>query len=264
MYINNVELEILKEIALYHPCCMLFSRVDGTILWANKKFCDWSGYTLNELEKMTWMHLSVEDDDLDADIASAGMLSAASPTYTVRKQYRPKNDRPVHGNLHVTRAPLIGEMQFAFCVWEPLKNGSAEAFTLAVEHTTKASAAMAELTREIQKLTHRDSDEYWIISTIRTARKHPRVVVMLLVLLLSAFSANGVNSLIELAQRLGFLQAPAVEPKSVMFPDPMQPIAMPPGGSKADLTVQLPNGSTVSWNRPPVESYPMWHNAEKM
>lgn len=255
MFINSVNLELLKEITQYHPCCMLFSRVDGKILWANKKFCDWSGYTLSELERMTWMQLSVESDDLEADIVSAGNLSSASPTYVVRKQYRPKNDRPVHGNLYVTRAPLIGEMQFAFCVWEPLRNGSAEAFSLAVDHTKKATEAMAQLTKEIHEFTRRDADEDWIIATVRTARKHPKVVIALLGLLISGLFASGSNSLIELGQRIGILPLPTPpvpsEPKSqAMFSDPLPSAAGIARAKRHDMEITTPSGSHITWNRP--------------
>lgn len=181
--------------------------MDGSILWANAAFCEWSEYTLSELTKMTWIQLSVSDDNLDADFEMAKTLDLYNLSYTVQKRYIPKNGKPQIGNLHVTRYPASGDIKFCFCRWEPLGNGTAQAFELALASQKKVVDKMNELTTEVKEVTKRSEGEWLLLSLVRMGVKYPKIVVAVAVFILGAF---GAEMTISTLQKLGFLPPPAV------------------------------------------------------
>lgn len=187
------------------PAMKLVSTIDGQILWANAAFCEWSQYTLNELRRMTWMQLSVPDDNLRSDIDETRNLDAYNPTYQVQKQYIPKGSRPEWGNLTVMRYPLAGPIECCLCTWEPLKNGTAAAFSQAMDHYVTLNQKIEAMTTEIKTLSGRSDEEEWAIKSFRIVRRHPKVAATCLFVALSIFGANNVLALL---QRTGFVSLP--------------------------------------------------------
>jgi len=187
------------------PAMKLVSTLDGQILWANSAFCDWSQYTLTELRKLTWMQISVPDRSLESDIDESKNLDAYNPTYQVKKQYIPKGSKPEWGQLTVMRYPLSGEIECCLCTWEPLKNGTATAFAMAMEHTQKLDARIEAMTAEMKVITGRSDEENFILSGIRMIQRHPKVAAACLAVALSIF---GLNNIVELLQRTGLIQLP--------------------------------------------------------
>lgn len=185
----------------------MISNTDGTIIWANDAFCEWAEYTLGELQRMTWMQLSANDEDLAADIAMSKTLDTYNLSYTVQKKYIPKNGKPQIGNLHVTRYPASGEIRFCFCRWEPLGNGTAQAFELAIAAQKKLTQQMNELATEIKTVTQRSEGEALLLSAVRMGVKYPKIVIAMIVFMLGAFGADVTVSTL---QKLGFLPPPAV------------------------------------------------------
>jgi PAS domain S-box-containing protein len=185
----------------------LVSTIDGKILWANASFCNWSNYSLPELVKKTWLEISQDDEDLDTDVQLAQQLSPYQLTYMIQKRYIPKNGKPQLGNLHVTRYPEFGDMEFCWCRWEPLTNGTAQALELALATKSKVVDQMTELTKRIDALTVQTDEERWGFQTVRMAFKYPKVVIaffgMMLVL-------GGFDSMLGALQRLGYIPQPPV------------------------------------------------------
>lgn len=202
MWIDTVSDETLRVWAKHSPTQKIVSKLDGQILWANHAFCEWSQYTLSELLKMTWMQLSVPDANLAADIEEVKRLDAYNPSYVVKKQYIAKGSAPEWGHLTVVRYPLTGEPEYFLCTWEPLKNGTARAFTLAMEHSEKIDQRMKEMTAELKTLTTLSEEEKFWISCVSMIRKHPKIAVAFLIIALSVF---GLNNVLELFQRVGIV-----------------------------------------------------------
>jgi len=205
--------ETLREMLQEMPSCYLISGASGEIYWANSAFLQWSGYSsIGELQKTGWQKLSVEGADLQADLEAASeMRRGVVREYTISKQYIPKGGKPEWGQLFVQRKPAIGEFQFAVCCWSPLKNGTATAFSLAMERCEKIQEQIKEMNQHISTLTTRTEEENWINSSIRMCMKHPRMALGLLVLMLSVF---GLNNVLELFSKVGLVHLPAVEQKA--------------------------------------------------
>jgi PAS domain-containing protein len=152
----------------------LVSLPTGQILWANRAFLDWSKYTLTELLSKSWMDISVNDGDLQADIKELETLNEYNTTYTVQKKYIPKGLSPQIGLLHVTRYPATGKIDFCWCRWEPFYNGTAKAFELAVKTQTESTAAINGLAEQFRIANSKTEEEKALTSVIGLARKYPK------------------------------------------------------------------------------------------
>lgn len=257
MWISQQSQELLAAVIRWHPCCMLYTDEAGHILWANKSFCEWSGYSLAELTRTTIQAINTLPDIMQDDFtAQVARMSRIDPTSSTKTQIRPKSDGPQWGTLHVTRhADVADKLVYFSVVWEPLKNSTAEAFTIALDHIKGQTSTMQNLQAEIRTVTQRDQDEDWIISTIRMARKYPKVTIAVFVVIASTF---GLNSVLEMAQRLGFIGLPTVptnpqtvQPATGFLSDPMQfpqyagqGIASHPQA----MSVTMNNGTVIEWN----------------
>lgn len=204
-WIDECECEVLKSFVRHTSICVLISKVDGTILWANTAFCEWSRYTLAELRNLGWKKLSVDDESLQADIEAAKSLDLYCLTYTVEKQYIPKNDKPQWGILNVMRFPSAGEMEYCCCTWEPLKNGTATAFAYAMDRSKSTIGELEKMRIEISKLTSQSDEAKWIMSTVSLAKANPKIVAALAVI---TFSILGLNNVFELLDRFGIIEVP--------------------------------------------------------
>lgn len=204
-WIDESPLERLQIWAKHSPTMLLVSTLDGKIIWANAAFCEWSKYTLSELQRLTWMQLSVQDENLTAAIQEAQKLDAYHPTYTITKQYIPKNEKPVWGQLAVLRYPLTGDIECCLCTWDPLKNGTATAFATAMEAITGFEKRVDKLAAEIAKLTNQTEEDRFFLSAVGMVRKHPRFIVATMLVIFSIF---GLNNVMELMQRVGVIDPP--------------------------------------------------------
>lgn len=205
MWIDEAKEEQLRTWVKHCPAMKLVSTLDGRILWANAAFCEWSQYTLNELRQLTWMQISVPDKNLEADVDEAKNLDAYNPSYSVKKQYVPKGSKPEWGQLTVMRYPLSGPIECCLCTWEPLKNGTAAAFTQAMEHYEHIAKRLEDMTTEIKVVTTQTDEDRFILGTIRMVQRHPKLAASFIIMALSIF---GLNNVVELLQRTGLIQLP--------------------------------------------------------
>lgn len=205
-YIHTLPSDVVLTLLKASGVMWLIIKPTGEIVDASQEFLRWAGYTHEELCKVTWMHISVPDDSLMADMNAVHELNPYHPFYVVRKQYIPKNEKPVWGELSVTRHPMVGEtIECCFCTWNPMKNGSAQAMAVAMEHCNLMIGRMQSLESEVSKLTlQTDEDRFWL-SLMDMIRKHPRVIAGCVFIALSIF---GANNIVELLQRVGFIRLP--------------------------------------------------------
>jgi len=181
----------LLEITIRHlECCILTSTVDGKILWANAAFVDWSGYTLSELQAMSWMDLSVRDGSLLADKFEAKQLDGYQQEYRVRKQYIPKQSKPVWGMLRVLRYPAIGELQCCICTWHPVADQSQEAYDLATESIDKMSSELQKLSDALSSHISQSLFEATIVSCLKLSIKYPKAAWAVFVTIVVVIGGN--------------------------------------------------------------------------
>lgn len=166
------------------------STIDGKILWANTAFVAWSGYTLSELQAMTWMDMSVRDGSLLADTFEAKQLDGYQQEYRVRKQYIPKQSKPVWGTLNVLRYPAIGEIKCCLCTWHPIGDDSKEAYALASEAILKMSTELQKLHDCLSSHVSQSLFESTIVSIMKLGIKYPKSAWVIFVTMVVAIGGN--------------------------------------------------------------------------
>lgn len=201
-WIESIDDKLLRTFAKHTSVGILISKTDGSIVWANEAFCEWSGYTLAELRVIGWRKLSIDEESLQADIEQAKSLEVYSLRYTVQKRYIPKNGAPVWGGLSVLRYPALGDMEFALCTWEPLRNGTAAAFTASFQHIDKMTSELKELNKNISHLTTQSVEDRALLAASNLIRKYPRATW---VLVLAALTVFGANNLVQLLTSLSIV-----------------------------------------------------------
>lgn len=208
-WITEHEKEILIWWLDQTPCCYFAAGADGEIFWANEAFCEWTGYTLNELSRIGWLKLSMDDANLTADVESAEQLKAGLRlSYEVQKKLIPKQGVPKWGTLHARRYPILGDFKFSVCHWQPFHNSSDAALALAMDRCNIITGLLKDMTKEITTLTVRTEESKWIDSTINMAKNHPKIALFIVSIALAVF---GVNNMLELLQRSGMVPEPAPE-----------------------------------------------------
>jgi len=191
-WLSSIDRQTIDRLITDGECMHLAAGLDGEIYWASEAFCEWSGYLLNELQKTSWVKISVDDESLAADRQACEEMKAGSrTTYQIEKQYIKKDGTRHWGVLHVRRVDKSdGSVHFAWCAWTPLKNGNATAFAKAVDIGRALEKKFDEMTTEIRSVTQRSDEENWTMATVRMAKRHPKVAVGILVILASLLGAD--------------------------------------------------------------------------
>lgn len=205
-FIHTLPAEVVATILRSSGIMWLISKPTGEILDASPEFMRWIGYTHEEITRLTLMQISVQDDSLNADMHSVENLTPYDPFYIVRKQYVPKNDKPAWGELTVTRHPMQGDhIEYCFCTWHPLKNGTAEAFAKAIENGLLVEKRLNEMTTVLNSFTSQTEEDRYVLSTINMIRKRPKLAAAIVAVILGMF---GLNNVLEILQRTGLVEIP--------------------------------------------------------
>ena len=259
MWLKQQKPEFLAAILRQHPCPMIVADENGHIVYANREFSEWSEYSLPELERMNMSAIHMPTDVLqDTFEDTIKKLSELDSTSTFRTLMRPKNNRPCYGTMYVRLYGSDGKAIY-WCVWEPQKDQTAEAFTLAIERTREYTAAMEQLRTEIQNVTQQSQVEAYVVQTLRLGSKYPKVVYLIVALLLSSL---GINNILEIFQRAASImhsakqvqaepaEVPVVAPPSALINDPQQypQYAGQNIFQRPQYTVTTPSGNTLKWN----------------
>ncbi len=208
MWLEDLDCKALKLMARQSTSMYIASKPDGTILWANRSFLDWSKYTLHELLSKTWQELSVNDGNLEADRKELESLNEYEPTYSVQKSYIPKGSAPQLGMLHVTKYPPTGPIQFCWCRWEPFYNGTAKAFESSLKAQNEFTSALNQLATQVKIMTDKTVEEKAFSSVIGLAQKYPKIAWVLFGIVLTTFIGNNTTSIL---QKLGYFGPESVQ-----------------------------------------------------
>lgn len=105
-------------------CPMLASMPSGEIVYANRAFADYVGYSQVELVGdggKSWKELTVDSLDIAADEKNvAEVLRGATSDFTMIKSYRHKVGTPKRSHMHVIRWPPAGEFEVFLVTVIPL------------------------------------------------------------------------------------------------------------------------------------------------
>lgn len=227
------------------PVLKLVSGPSGEIFWANRAFREFSEYTQKELQALGWKRLSVDGESLEADMDALNqMTSGYIQDYTVNKQYRTKSGAAKWGILTVLRYPAIGPIQCFLCTFEPLKNGTATAFDLAMERIGEMTTAINGVRDEVKTLTTMDPDTTWVDQTFKGIRRHPKIFGAIVTVGLSLI---GVNNAIQILKSFGIVEIPV---KIHATSDGKQEIEL--DGAQA---INIDNGQKPLWTATTPDGY---------
>lgn len=155
MWLRNQNIDLFVTWVENTEVPMIVSGPKGEIYWANKSFEEFSGYTSWELSnRLSWEKLSFNDDNLEADKQLiTECISGDRINYSIKKQFSPKGEKPVWVDIHVCRFPMSGEFKFFLITVQPLKNGTAAAFSLAIDTINNFSKKLEDYNKEVSGMS---------------------------------------------------------------------------------------------------------------
>lgn len=187
-FIRNQELELFLTWIENNEIPMLISGPKGEIYWCNKSFEDFSGYSNWEIIKTTWEKFSLNDENLEADREMIKQcISGERPNYSIKKQFAPKNEKPIWADVHVCRFPAVGEFKFFLVTIVPIKNGSSAALNLAINslnsfcekiesYKTEVVAMEDKIVKRVSEVARPQNEtEQIFLSVGRLAFKYPKI-----------------------------------------------------------------------------------------
>lgn len=195
-WISKADCEAIRAFVSNVHVPVIISGVDGAIFWANDEFCEWCGYSVQELRQSGWRKLSVANEDFAVDIASAGEFGGYRLTYSIQKQYVPKNDKPHWGTLSLMRYPATGPIEYCFCTWVAHKNGTQTAFDMAMKELGKLTTQVEGNRIEIAKLNAATTEDVFMSAGVKLLKQNPKVAWAIFIIVLGIFGFNNVLQIV--------------------------------------------------------------------
>lgn len=188
MWIDQQDKQKLATWVKFTKVPMLATMPDGKILWANEAFENLLGYTLTELERLTWIKITKDDDDLEYDLQNAASTIAGERfDYQLQKTYIAKSGSSKSCVIDVMRFPRTGEFQCFLVAVLPLDRGSDLALIQLSEIRTLMLTLMSQ---PVTGLT-------WEKATI-FAKEHPLVASIIGTFLATVLFGERVIELLKL------------------------------------------------------------------
>ena len=208
-WLSNQPIEFFVNSFTYSEVPLVVCGESGKILWANRAFEEFIGYNTWEITTgpsgngLDLSKLSVNDENLEADKAMLKeCLAGTIKSYSVKKQYIPKNDKPVWADLHVIRYPLEGNLKYFVTTVIPLKNGTAAAFSLAMNTIKELTDKMNSYTARVsevesniingvdQKIQSKTEIQNIFLNIAKLVEKYPKVSIAVIITLLTMILGN--------------------------------------------------------------------------
>jgi len=205
----------LKAFLQHTTVSILVSKIDGSILWANTAFLNWSGYTLIELQKYGWKQISVPGDDFDQDVVKSTTWDSFVPVYSQQKQYYRKNQSPGRGTMTAIRFPPYGEIEFCIVTWIPREGLDAGSLEEIMQQMSASEAAISEIATLVRSASAVSEEQKFVISAMSLAAKYPKITWAIVVSLLGLF---GLNNALDILKTFQIVPEP---PRNVV---PMAPL----------------------------------------
>lgn len=201
MFLRNQSIELFVTWVENTEIPMIISGPKGEIYWGNKAFEEFSGYTSWELSnRLSWEKLYFNDDNLEADKQLISeCITGDRTSYSIKKQFAPKGEKPVWVDIHVCRFPTIGEFKFFLVTVQPLKNGTAAAFSLAIDTINNFSKKLEDYNNGVSNMaedivkgvkTHQNKGEEIGKSIGGLAWEYPRITGIVLAIMMAMLLGN--------------------------------------------------------------------------
>lgn len=189
----------LKAFLQHTQVCVIVSKPDGSILWTNNAFQEWSGYSSHELEKLGWKQITVPGDELRKDTDKTEQWETYSPIYSVQKQYYRKNRTPCWGTLTAMRFPPAGDIHFCVCTWVPHEEVTNAALDAALVAIDKSELAAKSLLESFNAYSQISTEQKFIMTAVQLAQKYPKIAWAIVVF---GFALFGVNNALEILKTI--------------------------------------------------------------
>jgi len=221
-WLKSKDCEMLRLWARKNRVPMLASGQDGKIHWANEAFEELIGYSEYELtigangKGIKWTEISVNDQNLEADVRmTQDLIDGKRDDYSVRKQYQPKNAKPVWVEVHVMRWPTGGDVDCFLVTVIPLKDASQDAAEMATETLRETRAEIAALKALVaQAITKKITDTEIMAGAIaRTINKYPRAAGLVCIVMLVMVLGAQLVQAVEATKRMMGMQVDTVKIK---------------------------------------------------
>ena len=209
---EDADLDCLRAWIKYCSAMKFVTTTDGKFIWANTSFCEWSQFTLHELQRFTIKSIENSSDD---DSMIDNMSDGYSQTYSMKTQLSPKGSSPEWGFLASLRYPLSGDIKYCLWTWDPMQDSSFAAFKQAMDSSDRVEKRMAEMAEILKLITAQTDEDRWVLSTINLIRRNPKLAAFFLVMALGMF---GLNNALELLQRTGLIEIPIRVEKTAESP----------------------------------------------
>lgn len=221
MWISNQKKELLELFIIDIEIPVLVSGPTGSVLWANPAFEEFIGYTLWELTTgsngrgINWETLTVAGESLEADKEMARQcINGERDRYSVKKQYIPKNDRPVWVDINVVRYPQSGPVECFIIVVVPMKNGTQAAFAMSMDRIKELSDEIRKLQKGYPEMENnivngvkdaievKTETEQIFVSTARLINRNPKVSAAICLIILIMILGTQLVQAIETTKKL--------------------------------------------------------------
>lgn len=208
-WLSSQPIDFFVNSFTYSEVPLVVCRDSGKIVWTNKAFEEFIGYNNWELTTgpngngLDLSRLSLNDENQEADKAMLKECIAGNiKSYSVKKQYIPKNDKAVWADLHVIRYPLEGDLKYFVTTVIPLKNGTAAAFSLAMNTIKELTDKMNTYSSQVngmeqniiagveQKIQSKTEIQNIFLNIAKLVEKHPKVSIAIVMTLLTMILGN--------------------------------------------------------------------------
>ena len=189
----------LKAFLHHMSVCVIVSKPGGAILWTNKAFEEWSGYSSEELQRAGWKQIVVSGADFDRDPDASEQWEAYSPIYRIRTRYNRKDASPCWGTLTAMRFPPIGDIEFCVCTWIPHQETTNAALDTALAAIQKSEKATKELSDSFAAYSQISTEQRFIVTATELAKKYPKVTWAIIAF---GFGLFGLNNALEILKTI--------------------------------------------------------------
>lgn len=210
--------KLIEHWIVYGCIPKLISVNDGRIIWCNRSFEEFIGYTLAEFSNgsVKWTDITPDPIELqnDKDMFEC-VLSGERQDYTMVKSYRPNGRPAVRVKIHVERWPTEGEHVELFLVTVmPLLNGQLLAYETTIREVSELKTETLNLKKEVKSLVDyltQATVDSEIIEAIRpvikiVSRYPRRAMIVAAAVTLLLLGDAGVQTIKRMAQVFGWVQ----------------------------------------------------------
>jgi len=201
--------------------CKLVTKSDGSIVWANRAFCNWIGYLQSEIINKKSSDFSPRGDSFEKDLDNLDIIkNDYVSSYAVHKRFIKRNGDSDWGIFHIMKCPEINGQQndFYLCSWHPIDGEQQDIVRQVLVKLDKLTQEIVQMAKNMTEFVEKsctepiDEESKWFSYTIKMIKKYPKTSMLIFVLVIGSF---GVNNIIQILGELGIIE---LIPKKIVKP----------------------------------------------